>query len=187
MPEQFTFQNRAGFRDWLRKNHGQPKGIWLVFGKNNAIKTLSAEEALEEALCFGWIDGLIKRVDEKRYIKFFSPRRAKSKWSAKNRSTAEKLMKDGRMAAPGLQAIENAKRNGSWNASGRLTLTPEDIEIFAKLIVAYPQASSNFQKMPPSAKRLFAGFYKDAKQESTRHRRLEKLVGLLEQNKRPML
>ena len=91
------------------------------------------------------------------------------------------------MAAPGLQAIENAKRNGSWNTSVRLSRAPVDIEGFAKLIAAYPQASSNFQKMPPSAKRLFAGFYKAAKQESTRRRRLEKLVGLLEQNKRPML
>ena len=155
--------------------------------QNNEIETLSAEEALEEALCFGWIDGLIKRVDEKHYIKFFSPRRAKSKWSAKNRSTAEKLMKVGRIAASGLQAIENAKRDKSCNTSGQLSLAPEDIENCAILIAAYPQASSNFQKMPPSAKRLFAGFYKAAKQESTRHRRLEKLVGLLEQNKRPML
>jgi uncharacterized protein YdeI (YjbR/CyaY-like superfamily) len=75
MAEQLIFSDRAAFRAWLKKNHGRTEGLWLVFGKNDTVKTLTAEQALEEALCFGWIDGLIKRVDEKQYIKFFSPRR----------------------------------------------------------------------------------------------------------------
>jgi uncharacterized protein YdeI (YjbR/CyaY-like superfamily) len=188
MPEQLTFKNRAAFRDWLQKNHTRPKGLWLVFGKNLAVETLTPEEALEEALCFGWIDGLIKRVDETRYVKFFSPRQTKSNWSEKNKRTAEELIRSGRMTSAGRQAIERAKRGGSWNRphSGR-TIKPEDIERFAGLIAANPQAAANFHRMPPSAKRLFTGFYLHAKQETTRRRRLEKLIGLLEQNKRPML
>jgi uncharacterized protein YdeI (YjbR/CyaY-like superfamily) len=187
MPEQLVFKNRAAFRDWLKKNHARKEGLWLVFGKNNAVETLTPEEALEEALCFGWIDGLIKHADERQYVKFFSPRRTKSKWSEKNKKTAESLIRSGRMTSSGRQAIERAKRDGSWNTAPRRIITPEDIERFARLIAANPQAASNFQKMPLSAKKLFTGFYLDAKQEATRKRRLEKLIVLLQQNKRPML
>ncbi len=187
MTEQLIFKDRSAFHNWLQKNHDRPEGIWLVFGKKDAVKTLTPEEALEEALCFGWIDGLIKRVDETRYIKFFSPRRTKSKWSEKNRMTAEKLIRSGRMTSTGLQAIERAKRDGSWNGPQRPTVEPEDIERFARLIAASPLAAANFRKMPGSAQKLFIGFYLDAKQESARQRRLEKVIRALEENnKRPM-
>ncbi len=188
MPEQLVFKNRSAFRDWLRKNHARPEGLWLIFGKNRAIETLTSEEALEEALCFGWIDGLVKRVDETQYIKFFSPRRTKSNWSEKNIKTAERLIQCGRMTSSGKQAIERAKQDGSWDKPARGPIaTPEDIKQFAQLIIANPKAAGNFQKMPQSVKKLYAGYYRDAKQETTRRRRLEKLIVLLEQNKRPMM
>ena len=186
MPEQLTFKNRAAFRDWLRKNHARPEGLWLVFGKNDLVKTLSPEQALEEALCFGWIDGLIKRVDEKQYVKFFSPRRTKSNWSEKNKRTAERLIQSGRMTSPGRKIIERARQDGSWDSPQGLIITAEDIERFAHLIAASPEAAINFQRMPPSVKKQFTGFYLDAKREATRRSRLEKLIGLLKQNKRPM-
>jgi uncharacterized protein YdeI (YjbR/CyaY-like superfamily) len=187
MSEQLTFKDRSAFRSWLKKNHARPGGIWLVFGKNNAVKTLTAEEALEEALCFGWIDGLIKRVDEARYVKFFSPRRAKSVWSEKNKKTAERLIRDRCMASPGRQVIERAKADGSWTRPQRPVVTTEDIESFGRLVAANRRAFINFQNMPPSSKKLFTGFYLDAKQNITRQRRLKKLIGLLEQNKRTMM
>jgi uncharacterized protein YdeI (YjbR/CyaY-like superfamily) len=186
MPKQLTFKNRAAFRDWLRKNHARPKGLWLVFGKNNIVKTLSPEQALDEALCFGWIDGLIKRVDENQYVKFFSPRRSKSNWSEKNKRTAERLIQSGQMASPGRKIIERAKQDGSWDSPPGPIITPEDIERFTQVIAASPRAAINFQTMPRSAKKQFTGFYLDAKREATRRRRLEKLIGLLEQNKRLM-
>jgi uncharacterized protein YdeI (YjbR/CyaY-like superfamily) len=186
MVDQLTFKNRAAFRNWLRKNHVRPKGLWLVFGKNDAVETLTPEEALEEALCFGWIDGLIKRVDKTRYVKFFSPRRIKSNWSEKNKKTAQRLIQSGQMAAPGRQAIARAKQDGLWDSRQRMIIKPEDIQRFAQMIEANPQAAINFQKMPPSVQKQFTGFYLDAKQEATRRRRLEKLIGLLEQNRRPM-
>ena len=186
MPEQLTFKNRAAFRNWLQKNHARSEGLWLVFGKNKMVETLTPEEALQEALCFGWIDGLIKRMDEKHYVKYFSPRRTKSKWSEKNKATAGKLIRSGRMTSPGRQAVERAKREGSWDSPRGLIITPEDIERFARVIAANSQAAINFQKMPQSAKKQFTAFYLDAKQEATRQRRLEKLIELLEQNKRPM-
>jgi uncharacterized protein YdeI (YjbR/CyaY-like superfamily) len=187
MPEQLIFKDRTVFRNWLRKNHARPGGVWLVFGKNKAVETLTPEEALEEALCFGWIDGLIKRVDDARYVKFFSPRRAKSVWSGKNKETAERLIRERRMASPGRQAIERAKADGSWNKPQRPVVTPEDIESFGRLIAANRRAFFNFQNMPASSKKLFTGFYLDAKQNLTRQRRLGKLIGLLEQNRRTMM
>ena len=186
MSDQLTFKNRAAFRNWLQKNHVRPKGLWLVFGKNDAVETLTPEEALEEALCFGWIDGLIKSVDETQYVKFFSPRRTKSNWSEKNKKTAQRLIRSGRMTAAGRQAIGRAKQDGSWNNRQRVIIKPEDIQRFAQMIAANPQAAINFQKMPPSLKKQYTGAYLDAKQEATRQRRLEKLIGLLEQNKRLM-
>ncbi len=187
MPEQLAFRNRALFRDWLRKNHDRTEGLWLIFGKNHALETLTPDEALEEAICFGWIDGLIKRVDEGRYLKFFSPRRAKSKWSERNKKLAMSLILRKRMVSPGLKAVQSAKQNGAWDSPAKPLFTHEDVARFAELISISPKAAENFQKMPESAKRQFAGFYLDAKHDSTRLRRLEKVIRLLEQNKRPML
>lgn len=184
--EQLLFEDRTAFRQWLKKNHGRPGGVWLVFGKNGAVQTIGPEEALAEALCFGWIDGLIKSVDAGRYLKFFAPRRNRSNWSEKNKKTAEKLIEDGRMASPGLQAIERAKGDGSWDSSKRLVISEKEIDLFRRMIVSNRQAVQNFDKMPQSVKKQFSGLYHEAKKEETRRRRLEKLVGLLEQNKRPM-
>lgn len=186
MPDRLTFRNRAAFRDWLQKNHGRTEGLWLIFGKKNMIETLTAEEALEEALCFGWIDGLIKRVDETQYVKYFSPRRIKSNWSEKNKKTALNLIRCGRMTSAGRQAISRAKQDGSWDSRQRVIIQPEDIRQFARLIAANPRAAANFEKMSQSLKKQYTGFYLDAKQEATRQRRLDRLVGLLEQNKKLM-
>ena len=186
-PQRLTFRNRSAFRAWLQKNCSRQGGIWLVLGKNNAVPTLTAEEALEEALCFGWIDGLIKRVDEKCYVKFFSPRRSKSRWSDKNKAAAEKLIRNCLMAPPGLEAVDRAKQDGTWKTQQRPIVTPGAVEQFAALIAANVRAAANFQNMPFSVKKLYTGYYLDAKQEETRRRRLAKLLPLLEQNKRPML
>jgi uncharacterized protein YdeI (YjbR/CyaY-like superfamily) len=186
MTERLVFKNRAAFRRWLERHHGRPAGLWLVFGKNNLLETLNPEQALEEALCFGWIDGLIKSVDDTRYIKYFSPRRSKSNWSEKNKRTAESLIQSGRMTAPGMKAIEKAKQDGTWDRRPRPVTTPEEIEDFARLVAASPEAAANFNKMPQSVKKQFTGFYLEAKRESTRRQRLEKLMELLKQNKRPM-
>lgn len=89
MEEQMIFSNRMAFRDWLSMNHASSKGIWMVFGKTDQLRTVKPEEALEEALCFGWIDGQLKSIDETRYIKKFTPRTKDSKWSEKNRNTQQ--------------------------------------------------------------------------------------------------
>ena len=113
---EMTFASREAFRNWLAENHLASPGIWLVFGKGGRRVTLKAEEALEEALCFGWIDGQIQSVDEDHYLKKFTPRRKDSEWSEKNRGLAAQLTEKGLMTAAGLAAIEQAKARGCWES-----------------------------------------------------------------------
>lgn len=186
MEEQLLFLDREEFRQWLSANHDTSPGIWLILGKSGKLKTVKADEALEEALCFGWIDGLIKSVDDTRYIKKFSRRRKGSKWSVKNREAAEKLVSEGKMAEPGLAAIKEAKKSGNWDLPERETATDDQVQILTDAINGAEPALSNFLNMPLSIRRTYTMFYLDAKKEETRVRRLEKIIGRLNENKGPM-
>ena len=116
-----VFENRAAFRKWLVKNHQNSPGIWLVFGKGGKVKTLSAHEALEEALCFGWIDGRLQSLGAETYRKRFTPRRKGSVWSERNRKLAQKLIEEGAMTAAGHAAIARAQEGGTWAEGGTVT------------------------------------------------------------------
>lgn len=186
MEEQLLFADREDFRQWLSMNHDTSRGIWLILGKSGKVKTVKAEEALEEALCFGWIDGLIKSIDDTRYIKKFSPRRKGSKWSVKNRETAEQLVNEGKMAEPGLAAITEAKKSGNWDLPERETATDDQVEILIQAINGTEPALSNFLNMPLSIRRTYTMFYLDARKEETRIRRLKKIIERLNENKGPM-
>ena len=113
------FKTRDEFRAWLIDNCQSSDGIWLLFGKTKELVTLKSGEALEEALCFGWIDGLMKRVDDKSYIKYFAARRKDSKWSEKNKLLVESLEKRGLMTDFGREKIEEAKKNGNWENAAK--------------------------------------------------------------------
>lgn len=180
------FSDREEFRRWLSTNYDTSPGIWLILGKSGKLKTVKADEALEEALCFGWIDGLIKSVDDTRYIKKFSRRRKGSKWSVKNRESAEKLASEGKMAGPGLAAIEEAKKSGNWDLPERETATDDQVQILIEAINGTEPALSNFLNMPLSIRRTYTMFYLDAKKEETKVRRLEKIIERLNENKGPM-
>jgi uncharacterized protein YdeI (YjbR/CyaY-like superfamily) len=186
MEEQLLFSDREEFRQWLSSNHDKSQGIWLIFGKSGRLKTVKSDEALEEALCFGWIDGLIKNIDDTRYIKKFSRRRKSSKWSVKNRKAAEKLIGKGKMEGPGLAAIEEARKSGNWDLPERETATDDQVKIFIEAINGTEPALSNFLNMPLSIRRTYTMFYLDAKKEETRVRRLESIIGRLNENKGPM-
>jgi uncharacterized protein YdeI (YjbR/CyaY-like superfamily) len=186
MKEEILFSNREALRHWLIENHKRPDGIWLAFGKGGNLKTLKAEEALEEALCFRWIDGQFDSIDETKYLKYFAPRRKGSRWSEKNKKLVEKLMNEGLMTDSGLKTIGRAKEDGTWDAPQAISITQEQIDIFAEVVRVNSKAYENFQKMSKSVKKQFVGQYFDAKKEETRIKRLEKLLGLLELNKRPM-
>ena len=184
--DQLVFENRAAFRKWLVENHQESRGIWLVLGKDAKVKTLTANEALEEALCFGWIDGQIRSLGADRYIKRFTPRRKVSVWSERNRKLADKLTKDGLMTSAGRAAIEEARKSGAWDRPKREPISEAQVEALTKALPADSKALANYLKMSPSVRRTYAAFYLDAKKEETRKRRLAKIVERLDENKKPM-
>jgi len=186
MEEQLLFSDREEFRQWLFKNCNRSKGIWVIFGKAGKLKTVKQDEALEEALCFGWIDGLIKNINEEKYLKKFTPRRKGSKWSVRNREIVNKLIKSGKMTEYGKKAIEEAKGSGIWDIPKRERVPDSQIEILTKALDGVEPAQSNFLKMPLSVRRTYTGFYLDAKKEEIRINRLKKIIERLNANKRPM-
>jgi uncharacterized protein YdeI (YjbR/CyaY-like superfamily) len=161
-------------------------GAWIVFGKAGGPETLSYDDALKEALCFGWIDGQIKRIDDTKYVRKFTPRRKKSVWSQRNKKIAAQLIKQGRMMPPGYEAIERAKKEGMWDASKGKSITDKQVQILIDALQGRQPALSNFMNMPPSVRRTYTAFYLDAKKEETRMRRLEKIAERLDQNLKPM-
>lgn len=185
MADEYIFKTRQDFREWLSLN-GSQQGIWLIFGKDESLVTLTAAEALEEALCFGWIDGLMKKIDESTYKKYFSPRRKGSKWSEKNKKLVEKLIAGQLMTARGFEVIEQAKKDGTYDIVHDREIPDEKYHEFEKLIKGNQTALDNFIKMPKSTRHQFVGLYFEAKKEETRVTRLAKLIDLLEKNKKPM-
>lgn len=186
MAKQIQFESREDFRAWLEVNCLASDGIWLVFGKEGGPKTLTANEALEEALCFGWIDSQIKSIDDKTYIKYFAQRRKKTEWSAKNISLVEMLEASGRMTDYGRAKIEEAKRNNCFQAKKRPEINDSHIEEFASAIKDMEPAYSNFLAMSPSVRRIYTGLYLEAKSEQARINRLRKIIERLNQNLKPM-
>jgi len=183
---ELTFPSRAAFRAWLQENAGTSEGVWLVFGKTKALPTIKAGEALEEALCFGWIDGQMKSVDETKYLKYFAKRRAKSVWSVKNKKIAEALREKGMMTALGEQAIETAKGNGMWDErtqEGEQAM----VEAFAEKLKDFPRAYESFMKMPPSGRLAVTRWYLSSKNEAIRERELPKIVEALENDWKPSI
>lgn len=187
MNEPLYFKNRQQFRDWLLDNCLSSEGVWVLFGKTKALETLKASEALEEALCFGWIDGVMKRIDDTSYMKYFSMRRKNSKWSDKNKKLVEELEKQGLMTTYGRKKIEEAKKNGMWQQGGKLTtITDWQIEEIGQLLKDNDLAYTNFQGMSPSIKKTYTRAYLDAKTEVGRTKRLAWMIERLEKNLKPM-
>ena len=186
MNEIMSFPNREEFRKWLHKNCLSSDGVWLLFGKAGGPQTLKASEALEEALCFGWIDGQMQRIDDKSYRKYFSLRRTNSKWSEKNKTLAENLERQGMMTSYGREKIAEAKKNGQWNAPKALAVTEQQIECLSELLKEYEPAYTNFIAMSLSVKKTYTRAYFDAKTEQGRTKRLSWMIERLNKNLKPM-
>jgi len=186
MNKEILFENRIDFRKWLEQTDLKSDGVWLIFSKTKNIRTITANEALEEALCFGWIDGLIKSIDDEKYKKYFSPRKKGSKWSAKNKEIVEKLIKNDRIEKNGLLVIERSKKDGSWDSKNENKITEEECQIFESKIANSKEAIANYLKLPRSIRKQFVCLYFEPKKEDTRDKRLLGLIKLLESNIRPM-
>lgn len=186
MNEMLEFSTREDFRKWLYDNCLASDGIWLLFGKAGGAKTLKASEALEEALCFGWIDGQMQRIDDKAYKKYFSQRRENSKWSEKNKALVQKLEEQGIMTSYGTKKIEEAKKNGQWDAPKAPAVTEEQITALSAILKEYEPAYTNFLAMSSSVKKTYTRAYFDAKTDAGRTKRLSWMVDRLNKNLKPM-
>lgn len=186
MSDIIAFSCREEFRKWLCENCLSNSGVWLLFGKAGGPKTIKAGEALEEALCFGWIDGQMQSIDDMTYKKYFSQRRESSKWSEKNKALTEKLEKLGIMTDYGRKKIEEAKQNGQWNAPSIPAVTEEQIALVADVLKEYEPAFTNFQAMSVSVKKTYTRAYFDAKTDAGRAKRLKWMVERLDKNLKPM-
>lgn len=186
MSDIMKFADRDEFRKWLSEHCLSNDGIWLLFGKAGGPKTLKAVEALEEALCFGWIDGQMKSIDDKTYKKYFSMRREKSKWSEKNKALVKTLEERGLMTDFGRKKIEEAKKNGQWDAQNSIVVTEEQIAQLSVLLKEYEPASANFEAMSPSVKKTYTRAYLDAKTDAGREKRIAWMVDRLNRNLKPM-
>ena len=184
--KELLFASRDEFHSWLNDNAETSDGVWLIFGKKKAIATLSGNEALEEALCFGWIDGQIKSIDDSTCKKYFARRREKSVWSEKNKKITEVLRKKKLMTKLGERAIETAKKNGTWDTPGAAPVTEDQVKILMKKLAGILPASDNFGKMSPSVRLTYTRRYLSFKTEEARERDFLKIVDRLNKNLKPM-
>ncbi len=174
------FVSRAEWRAWLREHHADEPAAWLRLYKRKAAKEgLTLEAAVEEALCFGWIDGLLKRADPESYLLRFSPRKSRSIWSEINKRRAEKLIRQGRMTAAGLEKIAEAKANGEWEAATvreDVRRIPADLR---RALKPYKTAWSMIQAWPMSRKKQYLHWLASAKTPATRQNRIRAIVDMV--------
>lgn len=178
----FYAQDRSEWRKWLEKNHATSDRVWLVYYKKGSGKpSVSYDEAVEEALCFGWIDSRVNVLDDERYMQIFTPRKPKSSWSKLNKQRVEQLIQNGLMTAAGLEKIASAKTDGSWSALDaieNLQLSADFLEALNANMTAY----ENFMAFSTSTKKNIVRWIESAKRPETRLKRIEETVILAAQN-----
>jgi uncharacterized protein YdeI (YjbR/CyaY-like superfamily) len=177
---------RAKWRKWLSDNHDKEKnGIWLVFYKKETGKpSLEYEESVEEALCFGWIDSIIKKIDDEKYYRKFTPRKLDSKWSELNKKRVKKVIKEGRMTEYGLAKIEAAKKSGLWEGNPPATI---NLDIPKELVGALrknKKAKGFFDQLAPTYQKHYIAWITTARRPETKEKRIKESITLLEQGKK---
>lgn len=181
----YTPKNRDQWRKWLERNHAKTEEVWLVFFKKHTCKpTLSYDDAVEEALCFGWINGIRKRIDEERYMHRFTPRKPGSNWSDTNKKRVLRLLKKNLMTPAGMKRVEEAKRTGRWDAPGRPGIDlsmPADLQ---RVFGRNKKAESFFRSLAPSYQREYIAWIATAKRPETRAKRVAETIELLRANKK---
>ena len=175
-----AFKNLKEFRKWLSANHVNSKGIWLrFFKKDSGIKTITHDEALDEALCYGWIDGQLKKYDEKSWLQKFTPRRVKSIWSKRNIEHAENLMKLNKMKASGLIEINDAKKDGRWKKAYDSPANMNVPDDFLLKLRKNKKALKFFETLNRANKYAITWRLQTAKKPETRERRMLKILDML--------
>lgn len=180
--ERVQIESRNEWRAWLEKNHERQNGIWLVtFKKHCGDKYVSYNDVVEEALCFGWIDSLPRKLDEERTMLWMSPRKPGSAWSKLNKERVEKMTGARLMHLAGEETVEAAKQDGSWQALDPIEALeiPPDLEA---AFASYPSAQQNFEGFPRSVKRGILEWISNTKNPQTRAKRIEETARLAEKN-----
>lgn len=178
----FYAKNQSAWRKWLEKNHSQENAVWLIiYKKETGIPSIYYPEAVDEALCFGWIDSKPNKRDEESYYQFFAKRNPKSKWSKVNKEKVERLIKKGKMHHSGLSMIELAKKSGTWDALNEVEniIIPPDLEA---ALTKNPLAKNNFTAFSRSSKRGILEWILNAKKAETREKRIQETVMLAAKN-----
>ena len=184
--ETFHATNRQQWREWLEKNHHTSLGVWLIYYKVKTGKpSIRYIEAVKEALCFGWIDSKVKSLDSERYMQIFTPRKPKSVWSKLNKQYIEELIEQGLMNPSGLEKIEAAKQDGSWNTLDAIEalIIPADLK---QALEANETANRYFEAFSNSSKKNILFWIESAKRPETRLRRIEQTISSAVQNKNPL-
>jgi len=170
-------EGRSQWRAWLEANSGRAAEVWLMYYKKNSGRpSVAYEDSVEEAICFGWIDGKIKNIDQTRFARLFTPRKPKSKWSRANLERAAKMIRQGKMTAAGMKVFD--PRNQTPALPTKLPASLE--ERFRN----HETAWGNFTRFPPSYQRMTIGWVASAKQEATQLRRLQQLIAESSRNQR---
>lgn len=179
LPEIYL-SDRQDWRDWLAENHAVSQGVWLVYyKKHTGIERIAYADAVEEALCFGWIDSTVRRLDDQRFCQKFVPRRARSKWSGHNRARAEKLMASGAMTPAGMAKIDAARASGAWDKALEDRVdrpVPPELE---KALTADERAAAEFRRWSPTQRKYLVNWVAEAKKAETREDRAAKAVRML--------
>lgn len=178
----FYAKTRKAWRQWLEKHHQTEPSVWLIiYHKSSDTPSVYYDEAVEEALCFGWIDSTALKRDAESKYQYFCPRKLKSNWSKLNRERAERMIAAGKMTGKGQELIDLAKRTGTWEALVDIqnSVIPEDLQ---KLLNKNKTALRYFNAFPPSSKRIILEWIGNARQAETRKRRVEETVALAEKN-----
>ena len=180
--KQIEVTSRKQWRTWLANNHTQTDSIWLVtYKKHTGSRYLPYDIIVKEALCFGWIDSLPRKLDQERTMLLISPRRPKSPWSKLNKDRVTEMLEQNLMTPAGLEKIEQAKADGSWSFLDDVEalMIPDDL---ATALEANSQAKTYFEAFSPSSKKGILQWIKSAKQAMTREKRIRKTVELAAQN-----
>ena len=178
--ELIYFPERERWRKWLEKNHAKKKDVWILYyRKDSGKKRIPYDDAVEEAICFGWIDTTVKKVDHESFAQRFTPRNPKSNWSETNLMRARKMILEGKMAKAGFEKLGDAleKKITKKNAAS----IPKDLK---EALRKKPKALENFMKYPPSHKRHYLWWLADAKKPETRKRRIKKIIGFALENRK---
>lgn len=185
MNKEILLKNRIDWRSWLAENHNRTKEIWLIYYKKHAKKkSVKQREAVEEALCYGWIDSIVKRIDDERYMQKFTPRKENSIWSDLNKKRVKELITNGKMTKYGIRKINLAKKNGMWNKihnTTNLDYIPKEFKNeFSKNITL----RNNWNRLSPSYKKQYLYWINSAKREETKEKRISKSIALILNNEK---